>query len=1028
MADHVKNLVRFATELVKYYAEKALGEGASAVLVKELTDLAGENVTEKITNFLNQNERAQKLLEAFKAADFCFIQKVEDETLKQLIISQPFAALPTLENLAGNLNTTLDDANLFKAIRNQFEIDWPQQLTDQQLSIATRTYVDCLDRALATKFEQLLQTLYRKVDRVENTSRGIKADTEQILEKQDRIDAKLEKITVWADRRKEVADYREYLAHIIVELKEWEVRYTPMFAQFERLSLFAKVRSPHKEPEELLELVKRSSNLVILGPAGSGKTTTLQKVALESGQKAFHGDIQASIPILIPLRDYGSEGIKRLIEAIIKPWGLTFEVIESDLVSGKFFLIFDGINEIPTNQREEALRDIRRFIKEYTKNRFLFTSRALEYKDSWLSSGNNEFIVCEIQPLGRMQIRDCILRYFDDRRNLATQLIEQLQLHENDAWENRKSLLRLAGFPLLLQMLILTFEDQKRIPRNEGELLLRFVDEILFKREPGKTVSSINPEIKKKLLVSVAWTMYEHQNVVSISKRHAYSVFLRRLDELKANGEAAQDYNGFEVWQEIQNNHLLIERDEVVYWPHPLYQELFVGLSLRDACFTDLWEPRYQEIEVRFRPIDVKWYDNLDFQTGVTMLEVVPHQYRIRALVAVACVNPPLSKEAYLKMEPEFTPGLMNDYINGLAREATSSEINGHYHRNLIDTLGLLRIDSICTPLMDIGIACPSWEGREQVVIEIWMNCKNTFTQETIEYVKSIAQSDPNHRVRKTALIYLIELAKRSKSNDLILFFVDRLLEESFSFVNDSQLNFRSVIGNSIAENKLLTIAQAISENIDNRCRALWALGVSGTRDNNIQSHIIKLAKTDNRPEVRKSAVEALKRFSSKATVNALHFVVRKEEKASIREEAVYCLQACSEYNTIPALLQALADPEVTVGNAAVTAVVEIYRKRNLLGNLIKEANSHNVTSRNRALVALSQIALLADGEKSDLAAKELSVHSREADKYTLLEIAVGLRSYDIQLSNEILRRLLYDKDPEIKKITYQKLSELGEI
>jgi hypothetical protein len=1027
MAEFPKTLVKLATELVKYYAEKILGEGASAILVKGLTDIVGENATEKINGFLDQGERAQQLLEAFTLADDCYSKKVDDDLLRQLILSQPFAALPQLEVLAKALPTTLDDIGLFNAIRDQFKKDWPGRLADQQIDVAARTYLDCLDQGLATKFDQLLPTLYRKVDRIDHTSRQIKANTDLLIEGQGKIEAQLEKLANKNLEPNQTPDYREYLAHVVTELKEWEVRYAPMFAKFERLSLFARVRAATSQPEQLLELIQKSNKLVILGPAGSGKTTTLQRVTLENAQKAFLGEINAHIPILIPLRDYGEGGIKRLIETTIKPWGLSYNHIESDLVLGKFSLILDGLNEIPIGQREMAFQDFRRLINEYPNNRFFYTSRTLEYQASWLSSGNTEIPVCEIQSLTRGQIENYILRYFDGYENLANQLVKQLQLHDNKVWEDRKSLVRLAGVPLLLQMLILTFEDQKRIPRNEGELLLRFVDEILFRREPGKSAGKFDPETKKKLLASIAWSMYEFQNAVAIPKRHAYSVCLWRLDELKGTGEAPRSYDGQEVWLEIQNNHLLIEKDDIVYWPHPLYLELFVGLSLRDACFNELWEPRYTEIALKFRPFDAKWYADPAFDAGITMLEVIPHQFRIQALTAVACINPSLSKEAYLKMEPDYTPGLRNEFINQLAIQAVSPEREGSYHRNLVDTLGLLRDNAVCVPLKDIGIACPSWEGREQAVIEVWMNCRETSSLEIIQYIEGVSRSDSDTRVRRKALSFLIGQANKHNQPDIVLFIVERLLQESFGFVNDPQVNFKTILNSSTALGKLSKIAGDMSEGVDNRCRAIWALGVSGIRNIEIQNMIIRLAKTAKQFEVRKSAVEVLKNFSSKATINALKFILQKESYSVIREEAIYSLRACSDNNTTPILIQALKDPEKDVGDAAVSALVDIYNKRNVLKYLTEEATSANTLSRNRSLVALSKIASIAEDDLAVSAAREISYHSREPDNFTLLEIASGLRKFNLQQSNEILKKLLSDDDPLIRELASQKFDELGE-
>ena len=173
MTELPKILIKLATELVKYYAEKALGEGASAILVNRLSDLIGENTTEKITTFLDQGRKADLLLSAFKVADECFVIKIGDQALKEAIISAPLAGLHQLEILAGNLPLTLDDSTFYQMIKKQLAVDWPGRFSTKQLDHAAQTYIDCLDHALAIKCDQLLPTVFRKIERIEDTSRQI---------------------------------------------------------------------------------------------------------------------------------------------------------------------------------------------------------------------------------------------------------------------------------------------------------------------------------------------------------------------------------------------------------------------------------------------------------------------------------------------------------------------------------------------------------------------------------------------------------------------------------------------------------------------------------------------------------------------------------------------------------------------------------------------------------------------------------------------------------------------------------------
>ncbi|MCJ7434078.1 MAG: hypothetical protein MUO77_11375, partial [Anaerolineales bacterium] len=167
MADISKNTLRLLIELVKYYSQKTLGEGALSIVADGITEIAGEDVTDKINNFINQEKNAKKLLEAFHEADQWFIDTAPDNTFKQIIISMPLSAISRLEEISTNLPLTLDDSGLLFAIRNQLEKDWSTKLTKQQLDQAAYLYRNCLDRALATKLGQLLPAIFRKIERIE---------------------------------------------------------------------------------------------------------------------------------------------------------------------------------------------------------------------------------------------------------------------------------------------------------------------------------------------------------------------------------------------------------------------------------------------------------------------------------------------------------------------------------------------------------------------------------------------------------------------------------------------------------------------------------------------------------------------------------------------------------------------------------------------------------------------------------------------------------------------------------------------
>jgi tetratricopeptide (TPR) repeat protein len=189
MPDLPKTVVRLAAELLKHQAKNVFGDEFLNIISNGLIDVAGENITEKLNAFLDTEDKAEKLLAAFKDADATFLAECEDYTLRQMVISKPLAALTSLESLATKLPKTLDDQRLREVLREQFAVDWPN-VPQELIRKASDHYKKCLDRALAAKCDQILPTIFRKLDHIESTT---DATHEILKEMREKIDSLTEK-------------------------------------------------------------------------------------------------------------------------------------------------------------------------------------------------------------------------------------------------------------------------------------------------------------------------------------------------------------------------------------------------------------------------------------------------------------------------------------------------------------------------------------------------------------------------------------------------------------------------------------------------------------------------------------------------------------------------------------------------------------------------------------------------------------------------------------------------------------------
>jgi len=148
-----------------------------------------------------------------------------------------------------------------------------------------------------------------------------------------------------------------------------------------------------------LTLLATGTRHVVLGDPGSGKSTLLRFLALVGQTKSLQQRFKANpdhnrLPIIITLRRYADDIKTRpnlpLIDHIIETTQADFSLKAADLSffeyyleSGNALLCFDGLDELPSPQFKQIIRDrIRGLLSTYPGNTCLITSRIVGYDNS----------------------------------------------------------------------------------------------------------------------------------------------------------------------------------------------------------------------------------------------------------------------------------------------------------------------------------------------------------------------------------------------------------------------------------------------------------------------------------------------------------------------------------------------------------------------------------------------------------------------------------------------------------------------
>jgi predicted NACHT family NTPase len=173
-------------------------------------------------------------------------------------------------------------------------------------------------------------------------------------------------------------------------------------------------------PLDIQTALLRYPKLVIVGDPGSGKSTFLKYIALMIARSALQANPGIALetlclqePLPIPLfiscwdlsdflKKFDRIDLPRLIEFLaqrLQAYGFRIQVdnLENLLKTGSCCLLFDGLDEIPTeNGRAAVSRLLEECVRRFPGNRFVVTSRIRAYTGDTMLQG--EFTRCDIQP------------------------------------------------------------------------------------------------------------------------------------------------------------------------------------------------------------------------------------------------------------------------------------------------------------------------------------------------------------------------------------------------------------------------------------------------------------------------------------------------------------------------------------------------------------------------------------------------------------------------------------------------------
>lgn len=371
-------------------------------------------------------------------------------------------------------------------------------------------------------------------------------------------------------------------------------------------------------------IVDRYPHLMILGTPGSGKSTFLRQVGLESLKSNRNYFKQDCLPFLLEMKYFTSSTItiqEQITRELTSHGFPSVEMFVSNaLKKGKLLILLDGLDEIPerslSNSNLES--EIEQIIKTNSSNRIIISNRTA----AWKRSFKNYFKYLEIADFNQNQIKHFLSNWFvSKKQEEAKKCWETIQNYDHH------STVELAKTPLLLAFICMIYQENKDLPENRSSLYGEALDIFLKKWWNQRQIRRIDPihrylgiELEKNLLSEIA---YNNFSEFIFSRQELQNQINNYLEN---NDNAPQELSGEKILEAIEiQQGLVVERfrntddrnQDIYSFSHLTIQEFLTSQyivnngKIKDCVDNHLINVQWQEVFLLISQMPNTNVDNL---------------------------------------------------------------------------------------------------------------------------------------------------------------------------------------------------------------------------------------------------------------------------------------------------------------------------------------------------------------------------------------------------------------------------------
>ncbi|MEQ8381224.1 MAG: HEAT repeat domain-containing protein [Coleofasciculus sp. A1-SPW-01] len=717
---------------------------------------------------------------------------------------------------------------------------------------------------------------------------------------------------------------------------------------------------------------------------GRGQTPQLVTSSINSGR----GE-STLIPVLVELR-YWQGSITQLILNAFTRNELPLTQAQLETLLSRSLILFDGVNELPSEEARSQLSDFRR---NHPKVPMIFTTRDL-------SLGGDLGIEkkLEMQPLTEAQMQDFIRAYLPEQ---AEEMLRQLG----------DRLREFGKTPLLLWMLCSLFQQTNEIPENLGLVFRLFTQEYERNLKQDVVIES-DRDWWKPVLQQLAWVMMQGETPRELRVRIAREEAVQAIGQFLHGKVAYGEDFARKCLRDLQKYHLIQAGtgNQELEFRHQLIQEYYAAEALLERLPT-----LSDEVLKREYLNYLKWTEPI-----ALMLALLEDRQAVQVVQLALKVDWRLGARLAGEVKPEFQEQTVG-YVEALDVPAWLK----------VKLLEETRSDSAIPGLLKLV------EHSDSNVRSRAADALGNIGSETAipGLLKLLEHSDSD--VRWRAAYALGKIGSENAIPGLL-----KLLEDADSYV---RLKAAKALGKIGSENAIPGLLQLLKDS-DSSVRRSAAIALGNIGSENAIPGLLKFLE-DSDSYLRYSAAEALGKIGSENAIpgllkflehsdayvrmsaaealgqigseNAIPGLLKflEDSDAVVRKRAAYALGKIGSENAIPGLLQLLKDSH-SVRYSAAEALGNIGSENTIPGLLKLLKDSHSVV-RSRAADALGKIG-------SENAIPGLLQLLEDSDSYVRRRAASALCKIDSENAIPGLLKLLEDADSYVRQKAAYALGNIG--